>query len=213
MGFSGFGLFNDLASGGTSYLNTESVGGLNSPGEGSFGSVPDGLFFGLKGANTAQFGKGNYGFLVDTVTSERLAFQYNVSSKENGGAEYNIQKTLGRSVPHFQYKSGKERVLELPIVFTMQQEDRQDVKKAIRWIQGLAYPEYSGETEVDLAPHPVVVVQGELYAKDIWIVRDYQIEWGEARDPYTQLPSEAKVTIQLMEMAQKGKSYSEVIRL
>jgi len=210
MGFDGFNIFSDIG-GNSTYFNSEQLGGLSGAG-GGFG-VSDPTFFGLKGSNIPQFGKFNYGFIVDTVTNERLAFQYNIALKETGGGEIEHHKCLARSVPQLHYKGGKERTLEMPITFTMTKTDRSDVKKSIRFLQALAYPDYSGKTEIERAPHPVAVVIGDLYSKDLWVVIDFSIEWGDARDPYTQLPSEATITLKLVEVAPTGKSYSEVLQL
>lgn len=215
MAFSSFNLFSDVS---RNFLNTGKLFDNSSFRDvGSAFTVAADNLYGLVPGGTLgsilKYGLGSFGFLVDTVNGERLIFQYNLNAKESGGAEYAEQKTLGRSVPHFQYKGGKARVIELPITFTMREFTRDDVRRNMRWLEGLAYPDYNGESEVSMAPHPVVLVQGKLYAKDLWIVRDFSIEWGPALDPITQLPSEATCNLSLMEVARSGKSRGEIIRL
>jgi hypothetical protein len=95
----------------------------------------------------------------------------------------------------------------------MREFTRNDVKRNVRWLQSLAYPDYNGDSEVSKAPHPVVVIQGQLYNQDLWAARDFSIEWGDALDPITQLPSEATVNLTLIEMGKAGKSRGDVLSL
>lgn len=211
--FSGFQIFSDIGK----YVNTEKIGGLlGGGGFGSFGSIVADQFFGAVSGPVStlirKLGLGGYGFIVDTITKERLVFQYNVDAKEQGGAEYTKQSTLARSVPQYQYKGGKDRVLTLPITFTMQTATRDDVRRSVRWLEALAYPDYNG-SEIAQGPHPVLVVQGKLYMKDLWLVQDFAVEWGQARDPITQLPSEATVNLTLIEVSSRGKSPSDMLFL
>ncbi len=155
---------------------------------------------------------GGYGFLVDTVTGQRLVFQYNVNAKETGGADYAIQACLGRSSPRHHYKGGKDRQLQLPIVISMKEFTRDDIRRNVRFLQSLVYPDYNGD-DASLAPHPVVLIQGRLYSQDLWLVTDYEIEWGESRDPITQLPSEALVTLTLLEHTLLAKSANDILHL
>lgn len=206
MGFSGFQVFGSAAS---SFLNTEKLTGLGSA------TFLANQFINAQGnvlQKILRFALGGYGFIVDTVTRERLLFQYNVDIRESGGAEYEMHQTIARSVPQYHYKGGKERILEMPITFTMQEFLREDVKRSVRWLQSLAYPSYSG-SEVDNSPHPVVVVQGRLYTKDLWIVKDFNVQWGQARDPITQIPNEATVNLTLAEISNRGKSQQDFIFL
>lgn len=213
MGFGGFQLFTDISS----YLNTASLaaGAIDSV---LSNDTPADLFYGLSAANGGvvsllQKRPAQHGFIVDTVTRERLIFQYNVKTVESGGANYSAQEVLARSIPRFHYKGGRERTLELPLVFTMQEKSREDIRRSVRFLQSLAYPDYSSSGELSEAPHPVVVVQGKLYSQDIWLVRDFQIRWGDALDPVSQLPSEVLVNLTLIEIRNKARSYREVIRL
>lgn len=164
-------------------------------------------------SNLIRIGLGGFGFIVDTVTSERLIFQYNVLGRENSGAEYDIQPVLGRSLPRVTYKGGKVRTMQLPITFTMNDVNRQDVRTNMRWLQALSYPDYNGNDELSLAPHPVCIIQGQLYSQDLWVVTDCSPDLGQALDPITLLPNEVTVNLTLMEVADKAKSRSEVIRL
>lgn len=200
--------------GGGGYVNFESMGeGLSGISTSGGGFTPS-QFFGLVGGggNFLQSNLANLGFIVDTVTRERLAFQYNVDSKEKYSANYQTHEPLARSNPIYQYKGGKERVLDLPIVFTMKENSRDDVLKSVRWLQSLLYPDYDGN-EASLAPHPVVVVQGQLYTQDTWLVKEFSVEWGPAKDPVTQIPSEATVNLNLVEISENGRSSAEIIRL
>jgi len=209
----GFQLFSDVSS----YLNTASLASSAVADVLSNGFSAD-LFYGVNASDggVVSFLKNRpigHGFIVDTVTKERLVFQYNVATSESGGANYTVHEVLARSVPRFHYKGGKERVLELPLVFTMKEKSRDDIRRSVRFLQGLAYPDYASGGELEAAPHPVIVVQGKLYSQDTWFVRDFKIKWGEALDPVSQLPSEALVNLTLIEVRSRAKSYSEVIRL
>lgn len=201
----GFQIFGEVKG----YLNTEQLASKLGLGDiTQFGNIGAEKFFGLgnfAGSGFSGFDLAEYGYIVDTVTRERLAFQYNVNAREKGGANYAEFNTLARSVPQYHYRGGRPRTLELPITFTMQQESREDVLRAMRFLSSLAYPDYEGD-EISLSPHPVVVVQGQLYTTDIWIVREFEIEWGAARDPITQLPSEAMANLSLTEISTSTSS-------
>lgn len=214
MGFGGFQLFSDVGG----YLDTARLAATTLTGPSTIGGFASDLFYGVlaEDGGVISFvrrGLSNHGFLVDTVTRERLVFQYNVQARESGGAEYTTHQVLARSVPQFHYKGGKERVLELPIVFTMQERTRDDIRRSVRFLQGLAYPDYAAGGELSAAPHPVVVIQGRLYSQDRWLVRDFSVQWGEAMDPVSQIPSEVHVNLTLVEIRNRAKSYNEVIRL
>lgn len=206
-----------------SFVNTEKVTGSTGLGDiKSFGDLNANQFFGFLGgnfggseSNIQRFENVDVGYIVDTVTQEKLGFQYTVTTRDAGGANFATHQTLSRSVPHFHYVGGKERTLDLPITFSMREQTREDVKRAMRFLQGLAYPDYQEENEVSLAPHPVVVIQGELYSTDLWLVRDFSIQWGDVRDPITQIPTEATCNLALVEISsgEGSKSYDEVIRL
>lgn len=217
MSFNSFNLFTGLKG----YVNQESLRGataVNSLGSG-LGFAAD-QFLGIAQNSQGQGilngllrqATGNLGYLVDTVTGQRLVLQYTSDITESGGAEYEMQGCIGRSNPRPVYKYGKERILEMPITLTMREYTRDDVKRAMRFLQSLAYPDYTGD-EASLTPHPVVVVQGQLYQDDLWIVKDYRIQWGTARDPRTQLPSEATCNLTLAEIPTTAKSSGDILRL
>lgn len=214
---SSFDLFSDVEN----FVNPQNLGGFDSlsdlSSKASWGA--DKIFgisqSGLSGnfiSSVVRNLLGGCGFIVDTVTGGRLIFQYNVAAKESGGADYTMHAALARSIAIPHYKGGQDRVLELPIIMTMQDFTRDDVRRSVRFLESLAYPDYNGD-EASLAPHPVVIIMGKMYAQDLWLVRNYNIEWGDSRDPITQLPSEAVVNLTLFEVALRGKSHNEVLRL
>ena len=215
MAFAPFNLFTEVT---RPFVNLEKIGDIGrgldiGSGLGSIALNTLGLTQGTLLSNLVRLGLGGYGFLVDTVTGERMIFQYNVLGRESGGAEYDRQQVLGRSIPRLTYRGGKVRVLELPITFTMQEITRADIRRNMRWLQSLSYPDYNGSDELSLSPHPVCVIQGQLYSQDLWVVEQFGVELGQALDPITQLPSEVTVNLTLLEVADKAKSRSEVIRL
>lgn len=163
--------------------------------------------------NFLQVNQTQHAFLVDTVTKERLVFQYNVSLSESGGANYATHEVLARSIPKFHYRGGKERVLELPLTFTVTERSREDLQKAVSFLQSLAYPDYNANGELQANPHPVVVVYGKLYSKDVWLVRDFQISWGDVLDPISQMPNEVSINLSLVEIRGRAKGFNEIIRL
>ena len=215
MGFGSFQLFTDVARNYVNFGAVAEVGRALDVGTalGEITSQVFGLPVGSTLSSVRNFLLGGCGFIVDTVTGERMIFQYNAIGKESGGAEYETQQVLGRSIPRLSYKGGKLRQLILPVTFTMNNITRQDVRVTMRWLQALAYPDYDGISETSLSPHPVVVVQGQLYARDTWVVADYGIDISPALDPITRLPHEVTVNLTLIEVANKAKSISEVIRL
>lgn len=208
----GFSLFAEP----TTYIDTETVGAFSSPG--SFGEYAVGNIFGVDSAsstlvNSLVRGRSAHGYLVDTITGDRLIFQYNTLGRESGGANYENHPVLGRSLPLPHYKGGKERKLDLTIDFTMTLKTREDIRRAASFCRALVYPDYGGDGIINVSPHPVVLIQGLLYNTELWIATEYSLQYGEAIDPFTQLPESVQIQLTLQEVSESLKGHSDVFYL
>lgn len=199
---------------GRSYVNTGNI----VADEGLINSFPKEKIYGHQGDVDAIFTPRSgrptsLGYLVDTVTQERLIFQYNVVPGESSGAEYENLFGLGRSVPIKHYKHGKIRTLNLNIAYTATTRERDDLKRTVNFCRALAYPDYRTSGDLSKEPHPVILVQGRLYLKELWLVTDCVPEYSDSIDPVTNLPHEVNIALTLEEIGETSKSYDEMMRL
>ena len=144
-------------------------------------------------------------YLVDIVTRERLAFQYNPNDIVDSKAT--IYATLvvpGMSHPRYQYVAGDARKISFVASFY-----QGEVKKQVAWLQSLLYPTHEG-TMLKTAPHPVLFFFGELYPGVTCLVREIRAHYTYLFDPNTLQPRRADVEITLEEIVPQSVSYREV---
>jgi hypothetical protein len=144
-------------------------------------------------------------YLVDTVTRERLAFQYNPNDIVDGkSANYATMVIPGMSHPRYQFVAGDARKISFTVTFY-----QKDVKKNVNWLQSFLYPTHGG-TMLKQAPHHVLFFFGELYPGTLCIVREARAHYSYLFDPATLLPQRADVEVTLEEMVARSINYSEV---
>ena len=146
-------------------------------------------------------------YLVDTVTRERLAFQYNpndiVDSKATSYASIVVP---GMSHPRYQYVAGEARKISFLVSFY-----QGEVRRQVAWLQSLLYPAHEG-TMLKTAPHPVLFFFGELYPGIACLVREVRAHYAYLFDPDTLQPRRADVEITLEELVERSVSFREVRR-
>jgi hypothetical protein len=146
-------------------------------------------------------------YLVDTVTRERLAFQYNPSDiVDSKATSYAAIVVPGMSHPRYQYVAGDARKISFTV--TLYQGD---VRKQVAWLQSLLYPTLDG-SQVKTAPHPVLFFFGELYPGLACLVREVRAHYSYLFDPDTLQPRRADVELTLEELVERSVSYREVRR-
>jgi len=147
------------------------------------------------------------GYLVDVVTRERLAFQYNPSEiTDQKGTNYATLTVPGMSHPRYQYIAGEARKLHFTVAFF-----KGDVKRQVAWLQALLYPTYQG-SQLKQAPHYVLFFFGELFPGIECVVRDVTARYSYLFDQQSLLPLRADVEIVLEEVVQQSRSAAEVRR-
>jgi hypothetical protein len=146
-------------------------------------------------------------YLVDTVTRERLAFQYTPSDiVDSKSTTYATVVVPGMSHPRYQYVAGDARKISFTATFF-----KGDVQRQVAWLRSLLYPTHQG-TMLKQAPHPVLFFFGELYPGLPCLVREVRAHYAYLFDPTTLQPQRADVEITLEELVQQSVNAREVRR-
>ncbi|OPZ83699.1 MAG: hypothetical protein BWY76_02162 [bacterium ADurb.Bin429] len=146
-------------------------------------------------------------YLVDTVTRERLAFQYNPNEiVDSKSTTYATLVVPGMSHPRYQYVAGDARKITFTVTFY-----KGDVRRQVAWLQALLYPTHQG-TMLQQAPHPVLFFFGELYPGIACLVREVRAHYAYLFDPATLQPQRADVEITLEELVSQSVNAREVRR-
>ena len=146
-------------------------------------------------------------YLVDAVTRERLAFQYNPNDIVDGkSASYATMVVPGMSHPRYQFVSGDARKISFTATFY-----QKDVKNNVAWLQSLLYPTHDIGM-LKQAPHQVLFFFGELYPGTPCLVREVRAHYSYLFDPVTLLPKRADVEVTLEEVVAQSVNASEVRR-
>lgn len=144
-------------------------------------------------------------YLIDTETGERLVFQHNPAEiSDSKDANYASAKIPGSSHPAYQFVSGEARKLAIKIELF-----QGDVKQQVRWLQSLAYPEYSIYT-FKRPPHPITLMWGMMYAREQWIVKSVNVKSYYLFDPVTLEPRRADVDLALEEYSINPVDYQTI---
>jgi len=146
-------------------------------------------------------------YLVDAITRERLAFQYNPNDiVDSKSTTYATLVVPGMSHPRYQFVAGDARKISFTVVFY-----QKDVKKQVAWLQSLLYPTHAGSM-LKQAPHQVLFFFGELYPGTPCLVREVRAHYSYLFDPATLLPQRADVEVTLEEVVAQSVNASEVRR-
>ncbi len=146
-------------------------------------------------------------YLVDVVTRERLAFQYNPNDiVDSKATSYATLVVPGMSHPRYQFVAGDARKISFTVTFY-----QRDVKKKVAWLQALLYPTHDASM-LKQAPHQVLFFFGELYPGTTCLVREVRAHYSYLFDPATLLPLRADVEMTLEEVVAQSVNASEVRR-
>jgi len=146
-------------------------------------------------------------YLVDTITRERLAFQYNPNEiVDSKSASYATLTIPGMSHPRYQYIAGDARKISFTVTFY-----KGEVRRQVAWLQSLLYPTHQGSM-LKQAPHPVLFFFGELYPGLACLVREVRAHYAYLFDPATLQPQRAEVEITLEELVSQSVNAAEVRR-
>jgi hypothetical protein len=142
---------------------------------------------------------------VDSQTRERLEFQYNPSAiSDEKSTAYAVVQIPGMSHPRYQYVSGEARKIALKIELF-----KGPVKQKAEWLQSLLYPELAGTMLKD-APHPVILVFGDLYPGILCVVRSVNVKYFGLFDTENLLPQRAEIDIALEEIVESSVNWKDI---
>jgi len=146
-------------------------------------------------------------YLVDAVTRERMAFQYNPNEiVDSKSTSYATLVVPGMSHPRYQFVAGDARKISFTVTIY-----QGDVNSQVAWLQALLYPTH-GAGRLQQAPHQVLFFFGELYPGTPCLVREVRAHYGYLFDPATLLPQRADVEVTLEEVVAQSVNASEVRR-
>lgn len=152
------------------------------------------------------------GILKDYETAEFLEFSMNpatISDSKNN--TFAIIESPGRSHPFIQWSNGGKRIVGFKLKF-FRTENESEVRRKVRWLQSLQYPEYSSDGRLLAGPHKVLFLFGNTFGSDQkWIVESVQVQYGELWSKKLE-PYSAEVDISLMEWNDNFVSYGSVRR-
>ena len=134
------------------------------------------------------------GYLVDAVTSERLAFPYNPEAiTDHQDSRYASVSVVGRRYPWYQYIAGEARQVQFTLPLF-----KGAIQQQVAWLKALQDPQ---EAEVGFwyAPHPVVLVMGQLYPGLTCILKQVNVRYFSLFNPQTLAPERATVDLVLEE--------------
>lgn len=139
------------------------------------------------------------GVLIDSIDGTKIEFQY-IPEKINrdDSPKYAQFDVIGRSHPLYQFVSGGERKVSFELGFHWEQ-NAQEVEQKISWLRSITYPDLGGGSDIKKAPHPVILLVGELFKDTIFILKSIKTEYHTLFDQASGLPCYAKASLELAE--------------
>lgn len=131
-------------------------------------------------------------YFVALTSRENLEIQYipgTIGIARN--PKMNEVAIVGRNTPRYQYVGG-ETILKMTLDFHSVDEDKTDVITKCRWIESLTYNDGNQNP-----PEKIQLVWGDLYRKQIWVVKAVSYDLSLFDAEYEYLPKQAYVDITL----------------
>lgn len=166
------------------------------------------------------------GFLVDTVTGERLTFQYNPETFDiTKQPKWATIEVPGLSNPKYQYVGGGEKKISFKLDFYRAPGMTGDkIAKILDFLESLTYPDYGikAGSNFEKGAHPVLFNFGKFFQNFRCFVSNYKATPEYLFEPKTLLPLKASVELELTELpyvpaknkayggAFKSRSYNEI---
>lgn len=141
------------------------------------------------------------GFLVMLDDpSNRLVFQYNPERIEDSRSPNWSSITVpGISHPRHQFVNGGARVVSFRLSFLYPDDDRNGIRKRIKWLQSLTYPQHDGNNLLQASPPIMIFGFGNFYPSLKCIVTNVKVTAFDLFDPTSLNPLRADIDIELEE--------------
>lgn len=149
--------------------------------------------------------------IIDAIDKSRESFDYPEEISEENSPNYASENIIGRATPIHQFISGGERTTTFSLNIFWN-ENKYEVERKISWLKSFTYPETGKSGDESGAPHPVILLMGELYRNTVYIVRRVSIRRHSKFDYSSGLPCFATVDIELIEHRKMNVNYSSVRR-
>jgi len=144
------------------------------------------------------------GYLRDTVTNERLDFQFNPADLPVSlGANYATKTPRGASHPRLHFTSGEGRSESIALTFIRQQADAKDMVEMRRRLMALTFADYDSNGRLRRGPHPMMLIFGGLQAFRVKI-KSVKLAQGPWFHPETTAPGELHATLEWIEEPETG---------
>ncbi len=144
------------------------------------------------------------GYLRDTITRERLDFQFNPDDLPMSlGASFASKTPRGASHPRLHFTSSEGRTESLALTFIRQTPDATDMEALRRRLMALTFADYDATGRLQRGPHPLTLVFGGLQTLRV-IVTKVKLSQGPYFDPTTTAPGEIRATLEWIEQPEES---------
>jgi hypothetical protein len=141
------------------------------------------------------------GFFVDTVTQDRLLFQYNPESiKMQRTPKWAEVEIPGMSHPKLQWINGGNKKFTFSLDFFFGDKGVTSVKKNLDWLESLTYPDFGSDYILERGAHPILFNFGQFYKNVRCAVTGFESNAFYMFDPTSLLPLRAEVNLELTEL-------------
>jgi hypothetical protein len=145
------------------------------------------------------------GFIVDTVTTEKLIFQHNPNEFQiTRTPNWATSETPGMSHPKMQFINGGVKKISFTLNLYFDDRGRELVIRQMDWLEALTYPDYDGNGNFNRGAHPVLFNFGDMVKNMRAVVTNYQAKPYYLFDPTSLLPLRADIDIELTEFIYDG---------
>lgn len=132
-------------------------------------------------------------YFIALQSLERLEIQF-VPEELNLTRQPSVQQIeiVGQNLPKVQQQGG-ERRLNFELDFYASDDNRQDVMTKCLWLESLTY-----RNGADVPAEKVRLIFGELFSRDVWVVKSVNYRLKQFHKQFGYLPCQAYVNIELV---------------
>lgn len=144
------------------------------------------------------------GYLRDSVTRERISFQFNPTDMPiEASATFAKHSPRGSSNPRHHYTSTAGRKGQISLYFVRREPGAADIEVMRRKLESLPFPDYDASGRLRRGPHPLLLVFGAMRTMRI-IPQSVKLTLGPFFLPETTAPCELRAEIEYEDSPAQG---------
>lgn len=152
------------------------------------------------------------GYLRDTITGERIDFQFNPSDLPvKVSASWTEHEAPGSSHRRRHFKSTSGRSESMSLTFIRRNADGSDVDALRKRLESLPFPDYAPNGRLQRGPHPILLVFGGMRSLRV-LVTEVSLAHGPWFHPETTAPGELRATIAWADSPAEGDLSRDDVR-